>query len=301
MDVSIPFTLIHPVHGKYCDALYFKQEDYDLLSPEDIEAKKQQRLNNWVYRIEHAQELYDAEVNSPSATQGFIDQFPKTESMQLVHSKVTDASLGIAAVKEFKEETLYLLECPDFVFMGKEADIANVNTAKCSFDAVPIVRDECLGGVYLFEADKNILVYLITKNEFEEPAFRSILASTLKSLNVPNISIRANDILSGTMQVGMTAPPVKLENGMFYTVGQVTFGVDFRKVNDCLFFPTTKWDDKADVTAIEDWIKPLGDFGITISSFITALQTTFKAMLKVELVVKDAEIDPAVESHREIR
>jgi hypothetical protein len=51
-SVQVKFR-VETLHGDYQDALYFKKAEYDLLSPEDIEAMKLGRVNNWVNIIEN--------------------------------------------------------------------------------------------------------------------------------------------------------------------------------------------------------------------------------------------------------
>jgi hypothetical protein len=40
-------------HGEFRDALYFTQEEYAELKPEDLEKRKQERIDNWTYQLEH--------------------------------------------------------------------------------------------------------------------------------------------------------------------------------------------------------------------------------------------------------
>lgn len=43
-------------HGEYNDALYFTQEEYASIDKATIDAMKQQRVNNWIYALEHPPE-----------------------------------------------------------------------------------------------------------------------------------------------------------------------------------------------------------------------------------------------------
>ena len=46
-SVQVLFRKSTP-YGEYQDALYFPQDDYEKLSPEEIEAMKQFRIDNWI-------------------------------------------------------------------------------------------------------------------------------------------------------------------------------------------------------------------------------------------------------------
>lgn len=40
-------------HGVYNDNLYFTQDEFAKISPDDLAAMKQHRVDNWVYQIEN--------------------------------------------------------------------------------------------------------------------------------------------------------------------------------------------------------------------------------------------------------
>jgi len=50
--VQITFTE-QTEHGEFRDALYYTPEAYDKLDPKDLTAMKQERIDNWIYGIEH--------------------------------------------------------------------------------------------------------------------------------------------------------------------------------------------------------------------------------------------------------
>jgi hypothetical protein len=52
IKIQLIFTFKTP-HGEYRDALYFTQEDWAKIKPEDIEDKKKERIDNWIYQLEH--------------------------------------------------------------------------------------------------------------------------------------------------------------------------------------------------------------------------------------------------------
>jgi lipoate-protein ligase A len=97
--------------------------------------------------------------------------------------------------------------------------------------------------------------------------------------------MRSNDILSNEKQIGMTSPTVRFDNGMYCVGGQITFGVDFNKVEACLSFSKSKWIDKGGVTSIRDWIQPIDAIKtLSIKDFIATLKQTFEDKFKIKLI-----------------
>jgi len=47
------FTITDPEVGSYTDAIILPQEEYDLLTPEDLEALKQSRFETWKQSVLH--------------------------------------------------------------------------------------------------------------------------------------------------------------------------------------------------------------------------------------------------------
>ena len=52
VKIQIRFS-VDTAYGQYNDALYFTQEDYATKTQAEIDALKQQRVDNWIYNITH--------------------------------------------------------------------------------------------------------------------------------------------------------------------------------------------------------------------------------------------------------
>lgn len=50
LNVQVRFTA-DTIYGKYEDALYIPKADFDSLTQEQIDAMKQERIDNWVYFV----------------------------------------------------------------------------------------------------------------------------------------------------------------------------------------------------------------------------------------------------------
>ena len=56
--VQINFT-IPTIYGDFSDAIYKTMEEYDAMTPEELEALKQERVNNWVKIIKDSQQVQE--------------------------------------------------------------------------------------------------------------------------------------------------------------------------------------------------------------------------------------------------
>lgn len=186
--------------------------------------------------------------------------------MRNVHYQCNNPYLGLASFEAIKEDTLYFLELPTHVFVGKFCPVyENVKET-----TLPVVRAKILGGAFVFEGGRNLWVSLHTKERTDEQTFIDMVIGAFKTLGL-DITVQSNDFIYEDKQIGMYAPAEKTAYGYFISA-QFTFNSDFDLIENTLIFPQVKWTDKP-VENIREWLNPLSNYDITIPQVIDALST----------------------------
>ncbi len=75
--VQINFT-IPTIYGDFSDAIYKTLEEYDAMTPEELEALKQERVNNWVQIIKDSQQVQENTEEVP------IDPIPEVLEPEVI-------------------------------------------------------------------------------------------------------------------------------------------------------------------------------------------------------------------------
>jgi hypothetical protein len=75
--------------GEFTDALYFTQEDFAKLDPDELKKRKQERVDNWIYILENPVELPTPTVEDYTAELVEIER----QKVQLDERKVVLTSL----------------------------------------------------------------------------------------------------------------------------------------------------------------------------------------------------------------
>jgi lipoate-protein ligase A len=197
--------------------------------------------------------------------------------MRAIWNKLADPYLAMAGFEVCQEDTIAILDITvDWIYLGLLASHLPLikSTSKLS-----IVRGPARGGVYLSEANRNLLFGINTAQLKTQMSVLEILRDAIGNLGITGLSIQSNDVLYQGKQFGMVAPPEQLDNGRYLAVAQITFDVDLNKVEENLLFPADKWADKPGNTNIRQWllgiheIKPL----VSYANFQTALKSATQA------------------------
>lgn len=187
-----------------------------------------------------------------------------------------DPYLVASMIEACATDTLAMVNCSvDWIYLGYVASRVKLISPTA---LLPIVRFIGRGASYLSEAGRNLLFCLNTATMGTQQQALEVIRDAAIARGLTDAFIRSNDIMYGTKQIGMVAPPEELDNGRFATVMQLTLAVDFNKIEANILFPNNKWEDKPDITNIRDWLLGLKEVkpSLTAAQIATSLRSVIQ-------------------------
>jgi lipoate-protein ligase A len=196
--------------------------------------------------------------------------------MRYISYTGNDPYLVASMLEACATDTVALVNCSiDWIYLGYMASRVKLVSPTT---LLPIVRFVGRGASYLSEAGRNLLFCLNTATMDTQQQALEVIRDTAIARGLTGAFIRSNDVMYGTKQIGMVAPPEELDNGRFATVMQLTLAVDFNKVEANILFPDNKWEDKPDTTNIRDWLMGIREVKptVTVTQIVNSLRATIQ-------------------------
>lgn len=172
--------------------------------------------------------------------------------------------------------TLAIIDWPASVFCGASCDWQRVNWDYCAAHDIPVIRTIVEGAAYYYRAGDALYTALVTTEHYGQRAMLDAMCQALAA-HVPGLFVDDNDLRLGESRIGMSAPALRRNDGVWINVVEVLLHSDLTEARQALAFPDGVWDHKP-VSCLEDWIMALdnvlGDQTETIArmAIVTAVQ-----------------------------
>ncbi|MBA7672510.1 Lipoate--protein ligase 1 [subsurface metagenome] len=167
-------------------------------------------------------------------------------------------SIGVAKSKGLTDNTLAFFRASTFVWVGKEANLSQVNVSFCNDNGIPIVRSLVGRGVALISHGSQVEYTLLADRTFlpsRGAAYGRFIKCVVKSCQILGLPAKrrlgSNDVLVGERKIaGMGI--INFKNVLMFN-GTFLLDWDSDLSQKVLTIPTEKFADKK-AKSVEQWL-----------------------------------------------